>query len=267
MIKQLALGLLTLAFTVTSDSGDVDPGRNDLNASFTKTTTTDAGTETGHPGSGTPDSADPATTTTCTRADPSGCTLDITCVPSTDSTTGGQMLVRRLNGNWRLGTCTPAAGPGDRAVITRTIVLRAFRRIPLPKAEVLIQPPGHKTLVNFDTLFHTEAEPFRRSVTLLGSRIELDITPASFLWHHGDGTTQTTTSPGIAYAKSIPMERYISHQYEHTGDAIPVSVDTTYSARYRVNGGPWLDVDGTVTATGNPVNLRVVEARAVLLGR
>ena len=42
-------------------------------------------------------------------------------------------------------------------------------------------------------------------------------------------------------------------------------VDTTYSARFRVDGGPWRDVNGTVTIPGNAVVLRVVEARPTLV--
>ncbi len=35
--------------------------------------------------------------------------------------------------------------------VTPGLVLRAFRRIPLPASEVVVQPPGGRTLVNLDT--------------------------------------------------------------------------------------------------------------------
>jgi len=45
------------------------------------------------------------------------------------------------------------------------------------------------------------------------------------------------------------------------------SVDTTYSAEYSLNGGrTWTTVDGSVTIAGRSSNLRVVEARPVLVG-
>jgi len=44
------------------------------------------------------------------------------------------------------------------------------------------------------------------------------------------------------------------------------SVDVTYTARFRVNGGAWRDVPGTVTITGPATGLRVSEATAVLSG-
>lgn len=44
------------------------------------------------------------------------------------------------------------------------------------------------------------------------------------------------------------------------------SVATTYAAQFRVGGGPWRDVAGTVTIPGTPEGLRVVTARPVLVG-
>ena len=44
------------------------------------------------------------------------------------------------------------------------------------------------------------------------------------------------------------------------------AVDTTYTATYRVNGGPWADVPGSVTIAGVPVGLEVLTATPVLVG-
>lgn len=156
------------------------------------------------------------------------------------------------------GVATPA--------ITRTIVLRALKRITLPEPKMIVQPPGGRTLVNFDTLFHTEADTINRTIRLLGKRIELEITPASFTWHHGDETTQTSTTPGIEYEPDLPMDSYISHQYADAHVTVHPSVDVNYTARFRVGRGPWLAVDGNVTRAGPPVDLRIIEGRTVLLG-
>jgi hypothetical protein len=43
-------------------------------------------------------------------------------------------------------------------------------------------------------------------------------------------------------------------------------VDTTYAAQFRVNGGAWRDVNGTVTIPGAPVQLEVRTATPVLVG-
>lgn len=144
--------------------------------------------------------------------------------------------------------------------ITNAMVARAFKRIPLPASELVVQPPGGQTLVNFDTNFYTEAEPFERSVTLVGQRIDLKIWPSSFGWSFGDGAATRTEEPGAAYP-----DLEITHAYTSAGKVGP-SVDTTYSAEFRVNGGPWRPVVGTVTMDGVPVGLRVRTATPTLVG-
>ena len=160
----------------------------------------------------------------------------------------------------RQSVTDPVAAP---AQITQGIVLRALRRVELPASRLVVQPPGGRTLVNFDT--RTEAAPFTRTVRLLGSRVDLAITPASFSWSHGDGTRQVTSDPGRAYHRGVAMNQYVSHRYQDAHVTMKPKVDTTYSARFRVDGGPWRDVDGTVTIPGTAVQLRVVEARPTLV--
>ncbi len=143
--------------------------------------------------------------------------------------------------------------------LTPGLVARAFRRIPLPASALNIQPPNGRTLVNFDTNFYTDDAGFTRTLTLLGRRVELRIWPARYAWRFGDGSSRATSSPGSAYP-----DLEITHRYLRRGRVQP-SVDTTYAAQYRVGGGPWRDVRGTVTVPGPPARLRVVTARPVLV--
>ncbi|GAB3197253.1 hypothetical protein GCM10027062_08590 [Nocardioides hungaricus] len=145
--------------------------------------------------------------------------------------------------------------------VTPGMVAAAFRRIPLPASELDVQPPGGRTLVNFDTNFYTEGGEFTRTVTLLGRRVELRIWPSRFGWRFGDGRSTWTTTPGAKYP-----DLEITHRYLEKGRVAP-SVDTTYAAQFRVGTGPWRDVVGTVTIPGTPESLRVVTARPVLVGR
>lgn len=144
--------------------------------------------------------------------------------------------------------------------VTPGMVLRAFRRIPLPASEVVVQPPGGRTLVNFDTNFYTEQGEFTRVVRLLGQRVELRIWPDTFTWRYGDGASEQTSSAGSAYP-----DLEITHRYLSKG-RVAVSVDTTYAADFRVGNGGWQHVDGTVTIPGEAESLRVVTARPVLVG-
>ncbi|MFO6453881.1 MULTISPECIES: hypothetical protein [unclassified Aeromicrobium] len=156
--------------------------------------------------------------------------------------------------------------PGDNCVlveeptteeITPTLVLAETRRVGLPRLHVAVQPAG-STLVNLETIFHTTAAPFERSVDILDSTVALRATPASYTWHHGDGTTQTTTSPGRPYPALD-----IVHRYREPGRA-SARVDVTYRVAYRIDDGAWQQLDTTITATGPATTLRIREARPVL---
>jgi hypothetical protein len=139
-------------------------------------------------------------------------------------------------------------------------VLNAFRRIPLPSLRSHSQP-ANKTLINFDTIFFTNAEPLTRQVTLLGQSVRLEITPSRFEWVHGDGTTETTTTPGAPYP-----EKEIVYRYADAHRTVAHRVVVTWSAEYSLNGGPLRPVDGTVTTTGPSTPLRIAEASPALSG-
>lgn len=142
--------------------------------------------------------------------------------------------------------------------ITPAAVATAFRRIPLPKLNSVSQP-ATKTLVNFDTIFFVDAETLDRSIRLLGQDVDLTITPSRFRWTFGDGTERVTTTPGHAYpAKTV------THRYERAHVTVEHQVEVTWTATWRVNGGPWQDVPGSVTITGPSTPLRVAEAVPLL---
>ncbi len=154
----------------------------------------------------------------------------------------------------------PVAGAAAPPQVTEGMVLAAFRRIPLPSLRSHSQP-ANKTLINFDTIFFTEAQPLTRNLTLLGQRVRLEIKPSRFEWVHGDGTTDTTSSPGAPYpAKDIV------YRYADAHRTVEHRVVVTWSAQWSLNGGPLEPVNGTVTTTGPNTPLRVAEASPVLSG-
>jgi hypothetical protein len=144
--------------------------------------------------------------------------------------------------------------------VTLAVVARAFQRIPLPALRAVTQP-ADKTLINFDTIFYVQAEPLHRTLTLLGQRVELAITPSTYRWVHGDGTTTVTHTPGAAYpAKDVV------YRYQHAHVTVMQHVEIVWTARWSLNGGPYQDVDGTVTTVGPATALRVAEATPALSG-
>ena len=145
--------------------------------------------------------------------------------------------------------------------VTPALVARAFQRIPLPALRAITQP-ADKTLVNFDTIFHVDATPLHRTLTLLGQRVELAIKPSTYRWVHGDGTTSVTHTPGAAYpAKDVV------HRYQQAHVTVRQHVEIVWTARWSLNGGAYQDVDGTVTTVGPATALRVAEATPVLSGQ
>jgi hypothetical protein len=162
--------------------------------------------------------------------------------------------------NWTEGCDPPEVEEALAPVVTPGVVGRAFRHLSLPASVLVVQPPGGRTLVNFETNFYTVNGEFTRTVNLLGQRVVLRIWPAGYGWRFGDGETRRTVGAGSPYP-----DLEITHRYLSRGHVAP-RVDTTYAAQFRVNGGPWRDVAGTVTIPGGARGLRVVEARPVLVG-
>jgi len=153
------------------------------------------------------------------------------------------------------------AGQGSRPQVTPALVLNAIRRIGLPELTAQTQPTD-KTLVNFATIFYAQPQPFTRTTTLLGQDVDIVATPSQYTWHHGDGTTNSTATPGAPYPS-----KDITYSYTDAHTTVTPRVDVTYAARFRVNGGAWQDINETVTITGPTSNLRISEATAVLSGQ
>lgn len=145
--------------------------------------------------------------------------------------------------------------------VTPAMVSQAFSRLPMPSFRSRVQP-SNETLVNFDTIFYTTARPFSRDITLLGQTVHLRITPSRFTWHHGDGTTAVTNSPGAKYPA-----KEIVHRYQDAHVTVRHHLNIRWSARWRLSGGSWQDVNGTATSTGPTSTLRISEAVPVLTGQ
>ncbi len=105
-----------------------------------------------------------------------------------------------------------AADRGDHPTATVDIpgeVLNAFKRVALPQSTINVQPPGGETLVNLPTILSTSAERHQIPVRLERVNIDvlLEVWPSRFVWHHGDDTSQETTSPGQGVDRGSRPER------------------------------------------------------------
>lgn len=141
-----------------------------------------------------------------------------------------------------------------------------MREIEWEQADLIIQPPDGRTLVNFKTNFYTEIPATRtRTVEILGLDVAITVAVRDYVWHWGDGTDLTTQRPGAAWTKSRP-EVDVFHEYLRPGDYRP-SVDTVLTGTYTVEGDDQVhSIPGTHLVPGRPTTLEAVEAHSVLVG-
>ncbi len=141
------------------------------------------------------------------------------------------------------------------------LVQRDFQRFVVVKGETVIDPP-ERTLVNVDTIFSTptSAAVTLDPLTLLGRRVLITIRPETYTWHFGDGTSQTTTTPGR------PRVKDVTHVYRRAAAVSPYVV-ISWSGTFTVDGSEPLTVQGRATTTGPGTPLRVLTAQSELVAR
>lgn len=158
---------------------------------------------------------------------------------------------------WTIVT-TECHGPNDaeRRPLTQGDVLNAIRRIGLTPST--IHTPAY-TLVNLTTTLATTPHPITQTLHLIGYTVDLDIQPTTYTWHTDDPDhpqTTTTTQPHTTHTYT----RHTPHQHPRQ-----TSIDTTYTARYRTDNGPWTTINQPLTTTGPTQPLPVKQAASVLV--
>lgn len=146
---------------------------------------------------------------------------------------------------------------------------RAERLLPHPV--IGSAPPGHVTLVNIETVLWVASSADRRlgTVNLLGRQVDIRAHIDRVAWDFGDDSTVTTTGPGTAYTDAHPCRTtqcpgYFGHTYLDTG-TMTITADLTWTGQFRVDGGAWQTIPGTVTAAATSTTIDVKEARGVLV--
>jgi hypothetical protein len=141
----------------------------------------------------------------------------------------------------------------------------------LPHPRIGTAPAGGVTLVNIETVLWVDTPPDLTlgTVRLLGYRVTLRAHVDRVDWDFGDHTTAVTTAPEQAYSPEHPCTTaqcpdYFGHTYRHTGQ-LTVGAQLSWSGQFQVDGGPWQDIPGTVTAAATGTALHVKEARGVLV--
>lgn len=161
----------------------------------------------------------------------------------------------------------PTSGPSARPLPSTEQIHTAFAELTWPAPELSIQPPGGRTLVNFETIFSTDLiEPVTQTVTLLGHEITITATPVSYTWHAGDGTTWTTEDPGAPWTRGANAAELNHHVYGDAHETFSAYAEVTYEGRYRIGNRSEQAIPGTHTVTGPTTGIEVGEATPVLVG-
>ena len=121
------------------------------------------------------------------------------------------------------------------------------------------QPPGDMVIVTKDLIVYTDPSSRTLSTTVGGTPVTVVVTPVSYRWDWGDGTSTTTRDPGAAYPHQT-----VVHRYRELFQGVVVTLTTTWSATFSVEGGPSQPVSGTVTTTETSAPFDLVRLVGVL---
>ncbi len=161
-------------------------------------------------------------------------------------------IVRCDNGYFAIVWLPVDTAPADVEIVViqgdsvdpATVAAELLDHVPVPDIVIGVNPTtGLVAVPSWFWIEGYDGAPIIASDTLADVTVEVEITPTAYRWSFGDGATLQTTSLGQAY----PQESDIRHTYEQSslsvGGAFAVTVEITFSARYRVNGGPWEPLD------------------------
>lgn len=152
---------------------------------------------------------------------------------------------------------TPEFAEAPPVVIT--VTREDFARLPVKPLQAHAGPVDGWLPVNMVNILHTNPETQELSTELLDTPVAIRATPVSYHWDLGDGNTITTTNPGNPY----PAET-VSATYTQEG-WYDITLTTTFSGQFSVNGGDWQDIDGTIEIASDPVPIysKSLESRLV----
>ncbi|WNM23637.1 hypothetical protein [Demequina capsici] len=123
-----------------------------------------------------------------------------------------------------------------------------------------VQPDQDWVYSTIPTIVYVDPTPVTINDTLLGIPVQIRATPTSYRWTWGDGDTTTTTDPGKPYPHQT-----VSHEYLYVTGDVDLTLHTTWSGSYSINGSTWIDIDGTITSTSSPRTLTVYSPHSHLV--
>lgn len=249
------LAVPTAAFAASCGSGDVIwacPGNGSVDVGGTGTSPGAGGSDTGGSGGNWTPHPDWATGGDGT--------------PGSNVGPGGETVVcstMRPDECWTFLPPPSEATDGPAAVQPVTIQdVASFA----PDAPTVTTEPGAWGILKLHTNVVASAAQHVRSGTLLGGPAEVNFIPIGFTFDYGDGHATTTATGGDTWA-ALGLAEFsktaTSHRYTTPGTKT-ISAEVTYAAEYRVGGGDWLPVIGTLSIpTDTPHTIQIVRNSTV----
>jgi hypothetical protein len=147
----------------------------------------------------------------------------------------------------------------ESAPVVITMTLSDFARMPVAPLQAHAGPAEGWLPVNMVNVLHTDPAVQELSTVLLGTPVAVRATPVSYHWDLGDGNTIETTNPGEPYPSQSVSATYTQEGW------YDVTLTTTFTGQFSVDGGPWQDIDGTIEVASDPVPLysKSLESRLV----
>ena len=101
--------------------------------------------------------------------------------------------------------------------------------------------------------------PYRLEADMLAGHVEIELMPSSYFIEYGNGDTDTNYTAGkpvTTYPRERPRQTDTSYAYQRSGN-FHAYATVHYTARFRVDGGPWQMMEVTPQATSDPLLIRV----------
>lgn len=104
---------------------------------------------------------------------------------------------------------------------------------------------------------------------LLGQSADVRFTPVAWQWNYGDGAAATLPTRGGTWA-ALGLREFdatpTSHSYQRAG-SYTIRLSIVYRAEYRIAGGPFTPIAGTITLPANELHITASGAKTVLVDR
>lgn len=117
---------------------------------------------------------------------------------------------------------------------------------------MVLQPQTGWVYANVPTIAIADGAVNTTTATLLGVNVDIRASPQTYTWEWGDGESTTTTDPGSPYPDAT-----VTHTYAHRDEPVVITLSTTWSGQYRVDGGVWVDFATSLTSVSPSTDLEV----------